>query len=263
MSRVISQAVAPSGVACSPQVPVRPEPRSSHSSALVSLIAALSSLGSGLSPWAVPPALLLGTLGLFAAQQAQAAPPAAPVLQRITPNDGDLSLFWTAPAGTLTGYDLHYTSAPTSGSGAVTNDATVQTGGAAAGWVASSSPGSTSTFADITDLTNGTEYRVRLRAKNSDGDSDWVFGTGTPNLTLEWQQAATLQLSEGATSIQQRLTDSAASSALSVTLTYAPGATNPASLEDDLVTGYATTFSSAANTIPTIRLAASVNDTVN
>ena len=72
MSRVISQAVAPSGVPCSPQVPVRPESRSSHPGALVSLIAALASLGGGFSPWAVPPALLFGGLGLFAAQQAQA-----------------------------------------------------------------------------------------------------------------------------------------------------------------------------------------------
>ena len=74
MSRAISQAVAPApgGVPCSPQVPVRPESRSSHPDALVSLIAALASLGGGLSPWAVPPMLLLGASGLFHVAPAQA-----------------------------------------------------------------------------------------------------------------------------------------------------------------------------------------------
>ena len=72
MSRVISQAVAPSGIACSPTGSVGSEPRSSHPGALVSLIAALASLGGGFSLWAVPPALLLGALGLFHAAPAQA-----------------------------------------------------------------------------------------------------------------------------------------------------------------------------------------------
>ena len=72
MSRVISQAVAPGGVSCSPAGSLGSESRSSHPGALVSLIAALASLGGGFSPWAVPPALLLGALGLFAAAPASA-----------------------------------------------------------------------------------------------------------------------------------------------------------------------------------------------
>ena len=75
MSRVISQAVAPSGIACSPAGSVGSESRSRHPGALVSLIAALASLGGGFSPWAVPPALLLGASGLF-----HAAPAAAGVV---------------------------------------------------------------------------------------------------------------------------------------------------------------------------------------
>ena len=73
MSRAISQAVAPGGVPCSPAGSVGSEPRSRHPSALVSLVAALSSLlGGGFSLWAVPPTLLLGASGLFHAAPAQA-----------------------------------------------------------------------------------------------------------------------------------------------------------------------------------------------
>ena len=313
MSRVISQAVAPGGVACSPQVPVRPESRSSHPGALVSLIAAVASLlGGGLSPWAVPPALLLGALGLFHAAPAQAqntAPSAlrnvqwtpgnasvaltweapsswgngtggginiqhniavvyndlanaqfdpedrtktsytfaAPTLYQnfpitngntfnvrlrawtyrsgydpdnilstdrlyspwttlsvtvgvpakiadsaltVTPGSGQLDLTWTAPANNgsaITGYDVHYTSAPTSGSGAVTNGAAVQTGAASAGWKAFSRSGTTASQS-ITGLTNDTAYRVRVRAKNTHGSGPWVFGTGTPE-ALVWSFA--------------------------------------------------------------------------
>ena len=110
-------------------------------------------------------------------------PPAAPTALEVTPENAKLDLSWTAPSGTVTGYDVHYTSAPTSGSGAVTNDAAVQTGAASAGWKAFSR----GTEADpptasqsITGLSNDTAYRVRIRATNSNGSSSWVFGTGTP-----------------------------------------------------------------------------------
>ena len=46
-------------------------------------------------------------------------------------------------------------------------------------------------------------------------------------------------------------------------MTYAVGATNGASLSDDLATGYATTFSASANGFPTLRLATPVRDEVN
>ena len=263
MSRAISQAVAPGGIPCSPTGSVGSEPRSSHPSALVSLIAALASLGGGFSPWTVPPALLLGGLGLFHAAPAAAQTPAAPASLSVSTSDAGLGISWTAPSGTLTGYDLHYTSAPTSGSGAVMNDATVQAGGAAAGWVATSSPpGSTSTFHDITGLTNGTEYRVRLRAKNAVGPGAWAFGTGTANIVLNWQ-AATYSAAEGRLSGALRLRGGPASVAVSGSLTYAPGATNPASLEDDLQS-YPTNFSSSrSGQIPAATMATPANDTVN
>ena len=59
MSRVLPQAVGLSAVPCSSRVPVKPEPRSSHPDALVSLNYCTGQpAGGGFSLWAVPPALL-------------------------------------------------------------------------------------------------------------------------------------------------------------------------------------------------------------
>ncbi len=122
--------------------------------------------------------------------QAQTAP-AAPTSLTVTAGDTRLSLSWTAPSGTLTGYDVHYTSAAATGSNSVANDAAVQTGAASAGWVAVSRGTETSpptASQTISSLTNGTAYRVRVRAKNAAGGGAWVFGTGTPKTpTMEFE----------------------------------------------------------------------------
>ena len=57
-------------------------------------------------------------------------PPAAPAGLSIalTVGSGDLAVSWTAPTGTVTGYDVHYTWAPKTGDSAVDDDAAVQTG---------------------------------------------------------------------------------------------------------------------------------------
>ena len=115
---------------------------------------------------------------------ARIAPTAAPTgLVVNAAGDGQLALAWTAPAGTVTGYDVHYTSAPSSGDGAVANGAAVQTGQsatAATGWVAADRSGAT-VSQTISGLVNGTVHRVRVRAVNAGGDGPWVHGMGTPS----------------------------------------------------------------------------------
>ena len=105
---------------------------------------------------------------------------AKPTGLTVTARDAALGLSWTPPAGVLTGYDVHYTSAPKSGNGAVGDTATVRTDtNAAAGWVDASHSGTTASHS-ISGLTNGAEYRLRVRAQSAAGAGAWEFTTGTP-----------------------------------------------------------------------------------
>ena len=102
---------------------------------------------------------------------------AAPTGLSVTAGNAQLGLTWTAPAsGTVTGYDVHYTSALAA---TVANSATATGNDPSAAWVDASHTGTTASQT-ISSLTNGTAYRVRVRAKNSETSSAWVFGTGTP-----------------------------------------------------------------------------------
>ena len=116
-------------------------------------------------------------------------PTTAPRSLAVTPGHRKLDLTWIAPTtGTASGYDVHYTSAPSSGSGAVANDKAVQTGGspsAAAGWVAVDRTGAAASQS-ITGLDNDTEYRVRVRATSGGGDGPWGYVKGTPLRTLSF-----------------------------------------------------------------------------
>ena len=105
-----------------------------------------------------------------------AQPPAAPTGLRVTAGDAQLALAWTAPSGTVTGYDVHYTSAL---AGTVANDAAASGNDPAAAWVAVSRSG-TAASQTISGLDNGTDYRVRVRAVNTGGNGAWVHGAGTP-----------------------------------------------------------------------------------
>ena len=69
-------------------------------------------------------ALLLGAIALFSAAPALAQTPAAPTNLEVATGDEVLLVPWTTPTGTLTGYDVHYTSAPATGSGSVSNGTT-------------------------------------------------------------------------------------------------------------------------------------------
>ena len=101
--------------------------------------------------------------------------PAAPTdLSVDTSVAGQLSLTWTAPSGTLTGYDVHYTSAA---AGTVGDNATATGSDATAAWVAVTRSGTTASQT-ISSLSNGADYRVRVRAKSSVGNGVWAFETG-------------------------------------------------------------------------------------
>ena len=185
--------------------------------------------------------------------------PAAPTGLRVSPGDTALNLSWTAPSGVLTGYDLHYTSSTT-----VSNTAAASGSDASAAWVAVSRTGTTASQT-ISSLANNTDYRVRVRARNTAGAGAYAFGAGTPNLFVQWESATiVLRETSDPTAVESlRLAGTGVSRSISGTVTYAVGATNGASLSDDLATGYATTFSAQANRIPTLTLARPVVDEVN
>ena len=102
--------------------------------------------------------------------------PVKPTDLTVTAGDTKLDLSWTAPAGTVTGYDVHYTSAV---AGTVADNASVQTGqspSAADGWVDAGHSG-TAASQSLTGLTADKTYRLRVRAKNAAGVSGWLTGT--------------------------------------------------------------------------------------
>ena len=79
-----------------------------------------------------------------------------------------LSVSWTAPSGTVSGYTVQWKSG--SGEYDTTNQAT-----------------STGTSYTISGLTNDTQYTLRVAAKNTTGDGAWsadATGTPTTNVTL-------------------------------------------------------------------------------
>ena len=124
---------------------------------------------------------------------------APPLNLRVNPGNGQLSLSWTAPLGTVTGYDVHYTSVLHRGVVPDTWPALDNPLGnkPVAGWVALPRSG-TAASQTISSLDPGTAYRVRVRLRSGAGVSDWVFGTGTTSGTAPVPPSATFTVDEGA-----------------------------------------------------------------
>ena len=132
-------------------------------------------------------ALLLGALTLLAAAPVAAQTPAAPTNVYVDlARSGAFVVVWTQPTGTITGYDVHYTSAPATGGGSVSNTAAASGSDPATAWVADTGTDSqhplhsTRRLQRISGLIDGTTYRLRVRGKNSNGAGAWAFGSGTP-----------------------------------------------------------------------------------
>ena len=107
--------------------------------------------------------------------------PAAPRNLGVSASNAKLDLTWNASVG-ATGYDVHYTSlsagyAPDTWPALDESEFYRYRPGN--GWVALPHTGTTASQT-ISGLTNGTAYRVRVRAKNAAGVSDWVVVKGTP-----------------------------------------------------------------------------------
>jgi len=127
-------------------------------------------------------------------------PPGAPVGLAVAPRSARLVVSWTAPAETVTSYDVHYTSSTT-----VAPDADASGSNPANAWVALSRAGlGTNAQHSISGLTNNTAYRVRVRGVNSVGAGAWAWGNGTPKATVSGSTDASLSalvLSDGANNV--------------------------------------------------------------
>ena len=194
---------------CSPGSSVGAEPRSRGPSVRVSLVAALASLLGGISPLAVPPALLLGATSLFTAAPAKAQTVPTNVLTNgvldvtnlaVTPGDEKLDLMWFASSGGGTHWWVQYKRQ---------TDTAWTTSTSTLAW--------TNTSHSITGLTGGTLYDVRVFGTTTGGGTTYrgIFATdsGTPTATstsnnlsatqappetgVELESAAFLDSSEG------------------------------------------------------------------
>lgn len=99
--------------------------------------------------------------------------PAAPTIDSVTPFDTTLVVAWTAPSGEtgITAYDVRHIE--------TSEDETDATK-----WTVDDNAWTSGTLEyTITDLDNGTEYDVQVRAVNANGDGTWSgTTTGTPAL---------------------------------------------------------------------------------
>ena len=120
-------------------------------------------------------ALLVGLLLLVSSEiQAQSTVPGAPSIDTVTAGSTSLVVTWTAPSdtggSTIQAYDVRHIE-------------TAATDKADANWTVADNAWTTGTLTyTITDLTEGTQYDVQVRAVNATDDGVWsATTTGTPD----------------------------------------------------------------------------------
>ncbi len=133
-----------------------------------------------------------GTATDYSITVSRLQPPAAPTGLTVTAGDAELRLAWTAPVDAIAGYDVAYTSAPKAGPGAVADTAAASGINPSVAWVLTRyNPSSSATSWTISDLTNNTDYRVRVRAIGLNFlESPWTFATGKPKTATVTPPAA-------------------------------------------------------------------------
>ncbi len=132
-----------------------------------------------------------------------ASVPAAPTDLSATAGNAQVTLTWTKPAGSITGYKLRYAKTPSKGS---------------ATWGAMTGSGAATVRHTVTSLDNDAEYSFMIRAVNATGDgaaTDWV--TATPAAA----STKTITLSAASTSITE---GDSGSTDVTVTVTLGEGA---------------------------------------
>ena len=172
----------------------------------------------------------LGLIRVKGSRVGAVTPPAAPAGLSVVSTSGfdNLSLSWTAPAGTVTRYEVHYTSADAS---TAASDAAASGTDASAAWVAIARGNETDPPAasqTIPDLTGGTAYRVRVRAINGGIPGAWAFGRGVPqSLPTDdpWTGALTVKDLTGSINNGCNNAVSAAAQKCSTAATLSPGNT--------------------------------------
>lgn len=97
--------------------------------------------------------------------------PSAPTITALTPEDGILTVTWTAPpddgGAPVTAYDIRHRPTPSAPRGQI--------------WTRIDSATTGALEHDITGLTNRVEYDIQLRAANGNGDGAWSeTATGVP-----------------------------------------------------------------------------------
>ena len=95
----------------------------------------------------------------------------------VTPGDGKLDLSWTVQHP-LFHHQVDYTSAAAADVG---NGDAASGADPAAAWVEGLPTGQGKSSSTLTGLTNGVEYRVRVRALRAIEEGPWAFATGTPD----------------------------------------------------------------------------------